>query len=356
MKKILTLIIMAAAAVQMAKAQPQITFRHWEQELGYVIWKKPATVTYEFTNTGDKPLVISNVTSSCGCTSVDWTRKAIQPKGKGTVTAVFDAALIGQFWKEIGVYCNASNEPVYLSFSGEVTATSKNYSYTHPYTFGGVALNKNSIDFGDVSKGASPTYELLVANATGKEYSPVLMHLPSYLTATPDPETLAKGKDGKITLTLQTDELTDMGEIHTKVYLSRYPGDKVGKDNEIPVSIVLLPDFSSVSSREKTYPPVVSVAETIDFGQMLLSQKKSQTILLTNLGKTPLTVYSISVSSNALGVKLSKRTIAPSEAVKMKVTLNAKHVASADEALGIMMITNDPKNAKVNIKVNASLR
>ena len=356
MKKILFLIIMMAAVTGSVCAQPQITFRHWQQELGYVIWKKPATVTYEFTNTGDKPLVISNVTSSCGCTSVTWTEKAVAPKGKGTVTAVFDAELIGQFWKEIGVYCNASDQPVYLSFSGEVTATSKNYSYTHPYTFGGVALDKNAIDFGDVSKGAEPTFQLLVANATGKEYAPVLMHLPAYLSADAAPETLAKGKDGKITVTLHSDRIADMGEIRTKVYLSRYPGDKVGKDNEIPVTIVLLPDFNSVSSREKTYPPIVSVTETIDFGQMLPSQKKSQTVMLTNIGKTLLTIYSMSVSSNALGVKLTKRSIAPGESVKMKVTFNPKHLASSDEALGIQMITNDPKHPKVNVKVNASLK
>ena len=37
------------------------------KDLGYVLWRTPATVTYQFTNTGDKPLVISNVTTSCGC-------------------------------------------------------------------------------------------------------------------------------------------------------------------------------------------------------------------------------------------------------------------------------------------------
>ena len=41
------------------------------------------TITYNFTNTGDKPLVISKVTSSCGCTEVDWTKSPIPAGGKG---------------------------------------------------------------------------------------------------------------------------------------------------------------------------------------------------------------------------------------------------------------------------------
>ena len=348
--------MLIAVTAQTAKAQPQITFERHQQELGYVIWRKPATIVYEFTNTGDKPLVISNVTTSCGCTTAEWTRKAIQPKGKGQVSATFDAELIGQFWKEIGVYCNASNEPIYLSFNGEVTADSRDHSFTHPYSFGAIGLNKNKIDFGEVSKGDNPSMEILVANATGKEYDPILMHLPAYLTAEADPETLPKGKDGKITVTLHTDKVQDMGEIRSSVYLSRYPGDKVSSANEIPFSVMLLPDFNAVPSREKNYPPVISVPESIDFGQMMSTQKKTQQVLLTNLGQSNLTIYSVSVSGNSLGVKLGKRTIAPGETVKMKVTLTAKLINTAERQQQIVMITNDPKHPKVCININATLR
>ena len=343
--------IMIAAAAGALRAQPQITFERLQQELGYVIWRKPATVSFEFTNTGDQPLVISNVWTSCGCTSADWTRKAIQPKGKGAVTATFDAELIGQFVKEIGVYCNAEREPIYLTFNGEVTADSRDHSYTHPYSFGAIGLNRNRLDFGTVSKGDKPEIELLVANATGKEYQPILMHLPQYMTAAAEPDLLAKGKDGRIVVTLDTELVKDLGDLKGSVYLSRYPGDKVGQENEIPYSVAILPDFNTVPQRERNYPPVISVSETLEFGSVAASQKKAQSVEVKNLGQSTLTIYSVSVSASAVGVKLNKKSIAPGEAVKMKVTLTGKLINPAQRDLSITMITNDPKHPKVEIRL-----
>ena len=205
MKRILFLFNILFAVVLVAQAQPTITFDKNVQELGYVLWRNPMTITYNFTNTGDKPLVISKVTSSCGCTEVDWTKSPIPAGGKGTVTAVFDAEAIGHFYKEVGIYCNASYRPIYLEFNGEVTADARNYSFTHPFGFGAIRLDKDEIEFKDVNKGDHPEFSILVANTSNKAYSPVLMHLPPYLSAKAVPEVLGRGKNGKIIVTLDTD-------------------------------------------------------------------------------------------------------------------------------------------------------
>ena len=48
----------------------------------------------------------------------------------------------------------------------------------------------------------NPVFEILVANTSNKAYSPVLMHLPPYLTAKAVPEVLGRGKNGRIEVTL----------------------------------------------------------------------------------------------------------------------------------------------------------
>ena len=65
MKRIIFIFSILMACTFMAQAQPQITFDTKVKELGYVLWRNPVTVKYEFTSTGDKPLVISRVSSSC---------------------------------------------------------------------------------------------------------------------------------------------------------------------------------------------------------------------------------------------------------------------------------------------------
>ena len=66
---------------------------------GQIEWKKPVTVEYTITNTGNEPLVLTNVTTSCACAVADWTKEPIAPGAKGTVKASFDAKALGRFDK-----------------------------------------------------------------------------------------------------------------------------------------------------------------------------------------------------------------------------------------------------------------
>lgn len=356
MKRILFLFSILLGTVLSAYAQPKITFDREKQDLGYLLWRNPTTVTYSFTNTGDKPLVISNVTASCGCVSVDWTKHPIPAGGKGTVSAVFDAEAIGHFYKEVGVYCNANPLPIYLEFNGEVTADAKNYSFTHPYGFGSVRLNQEEIEFENVNKGDRPEVTILVANTSSKTYAPVLMHLPPYLSAKATPEVLGRGKNGKIVVTLDTEKLPKLGITRASVYLSRFPGDKVGSDNEIPVSVVLLPDFSNMTEQQKNNPPQISLSATqLDFPDLKPTQKKSQNVIITNTGKSNLEIQDMQVNSIALGVSLKKTVLKPGESTKMKITVLAENLSRVKGTPRVLMITNDPAKPSVTVRVKAKL-
>lgn len=46
--------------------------------------------TFEFTNTGVVPLVISDVRSTCGCTVAEWPKTPVAPGAKGEIKARFD--------------------------------------------------------------------------------------------------------------------------------------------------------------------------------------------------------------------------------------------------------------------------
>ena len=74
-------------------AQPKASFDKTMHEFGTILWKNPVTATFKITNKGDKPLVISNVTTSCGCTVTDWTKSPILPGKTGEVSSTFDARL-----------------------------------------------------------------------------------------------------------------------------------------------------------------------------------------------------------------------------------------------------------------------
>ena len=357
MKRILFIFSILCVTAVSAFAQPKISFDKKVQELGHVLWRNPTPITYHFTNTGNKPLVISKVYSSCGCTSVDWTKTPVPAGGKGMITATFDAEALGHFYKEIGIYCNASDEPIYVEFNGEVTSDAKDYMFTHPVAFDAIRLDKDELEFGNVNKGDKPQLTLLVANSSNKAYHPVLMHLPPYLSAEAVPDTLGRGKNGVIKVTLDTEKLPKFGITRSSVYLSRFSGDKVGADNEIPVSAILLPDFSSQSDWQKQNPPKVSLSSAqLEFVNLKPNQRKSQTIVITNTGKSDLVIQDLQVFNIALGVGLKKTTLKPGESTKMKVTVLTENLPRVKGSPRVLMITNDPEHPSVIVRVKASLR
>ena len=150
---ILTVFIITLSAI----AQPRLSSNKETHNFGQIEWKHPVTVEYTITNTGDKPLVLTNVTTSCACSVADWTKKPIAPGEKGTVSATFDAKALGHFEKTIGIYSNAQPSLVYLKFVGEVVQEVTDFAKTHPYAIGSIRLDRTEFDFPDAHRGEKPT-------------------------------------------------------------------------------------------------------------------------------------------------------------------------------------------------------
>jgi hypothetical protein len=98
-----------------------ISFREYEHEFGKVVEGEKVACIFTFENNGKGPLVISSVTSSCGCTVPKYDTKPIAPGSTGIVEVVFDSSgRIGRQTKTITVMSNASRSIVLLRISGEV--------------------------------------------------------------------------------------------------------------------------------------------------------------------------------------------------------------------------------------------
>jgi len=64
---------------------------------------------FVFTNNGDKPLILSSVKASCGCTTPDWSKEPILPGNQGHIRASYNSEnRPGGFHKSITVTSNAS--------------------------------------------------------------------------------------------------------------------------------------------------------------------------------------------------------------------------------------------------------
>jgi len=96
-------------------------FEKTEHNFGKIDQNVPVTAVFEFTNTGDAPLILTNVAPSCGCTAPTYTKEPIMPGKTGTIKAQYNAAAMGLFTKTITVTAN-TDKPIILTIAGEVVA------------------------------------------------------------------------------------------------------------------------------------------------------------------------------------------------------------------------------------------
>lgn len=322
--------------------------------LGQVQWQTPTTATFTVRNAGDKPLVMTAVEPDCTCTVAQWTESPIQPGEWGKVDVTFDAEMLGHFMKSVAVYTNAEPHLVYLHLKGQVVTELTDFTQTHPIQIGELRVDKTVLEFPDVNMGDSPVIEIKVANLSQHAYEPTLMHLPPYLVTENKPRVLQPGKAGLMRVKLLSDKLPDMGMTQTSVYLSRFAGDKVSAENEIPVSTVLLPDFSHLTPDERVRAPRIELsADEIDLTRIPAKKTKvKMQIAVTNKGQDVLQINRLQVSHVSLGVSMKKRVVASGETIVLKVTVNRRLLTKdARQRVALLMITNDPTHPKVEVRV-----
>ena len=320
-------------------------------DCGNVLYESPVTVKFELTNKGNE-LNIDQVRVSCGCTTVDYPRQTIHRGDPFTVTATYDARQLGHFEKEVALFYNSSTKPFYLKMRGVVVEEANDFTGNFSYKVGGLMVDKNDVEFDDVNRGDYPVQLIHIRNNTPETVSPVIMHLPSYITATVSPTHIAPGKTGVASLKLDSRKLRDLGLTQTSVFLGKKPGEKVSLDKEISVSAVLLPDFDNMSETQLANAPKINLSETtLDLGSFGDKSSKSGIIFIDNTGRSELDIRSMQMFTSGMSVKLNKSKLKPGEQAKLKITVNKKLLRSARSKPRVLMITNDPTQPKVVVKV-----
>lgn len=121
MKKFLFTIVALVAFTAAASAQGVLKFGKETHDFGTLNEGPIATYSFEVTNTGNAPVVISNAMASCGCTTPEWKKDPIMPGAKSTIKVGYNTAgRPGAFTKTITVTSNAENSTLVLTIKGKV--------------------------------------------------------------------------------------------------------------------------------------------------------------------------------------------------------------------------------------------
>ena len=125
MKKIFAFVFMLFITVNVNSQTKKAIIEFNQTTIDYGTIEKGSNGVREFVfkNTGDGPLLITNVKSTCGCTIPKKPEKPILPGESEVIQVKYDTKRVGKISKSIIVSSNASNSSVILKITGNVIAS-----------------------------------------------------------------------------------------------------------------------------------------------------------------------------------------------------------------------------------------
>lgn len=124
---ILTILLSTINAFADSNNYAQGTFPEKSHDFGIIKEENgPVSTEFEIVNTGNKPLIIVDVATSCGCTSREYSKRPIQPGKTGKVKVTYNpAGRPGAFKKDIKVRTNGREKRTTLFIEGTTIPASK---------------------------------------------------------------------------------------------------------------------------------------------------------------------------------------------------------------------------------------
>ena len=135
------------------------------QENGGVV-----THIFKFSNISEKPVVILDVSASCGCTSPYFSRKPILPNTVGEIKVDFDPMnRPGRFSKGVVVQLS-TKERITLTIEGNVLPRTLTLEETYPFDVGeGLRFSSNFHAFSYMGRGDTAEEVVVVYNTSDKD-------------------------------------------------------------------------------------------------------------------------------------------------------------------------------------------
>lgn len=310
----------------------------------------PVSCTFTLKNTGNKPVVIYNVTTTCGCTNVDWTKEPIRPGKTGTVSVTYsnDEGPY-PFDKSITMYLSELKKPVILKLRGVSLDRIRPLEELYPVNFGSFALKEGVSKCGNMDQNGQKSEAVMVANLSDSPLKVSFTDVSPFLKLAVTPNPIPARGTAELTYTITADRSLwgknyywAVPVVNGKTYTSNEGEKKIG------FWAFTREDFSGVSADGKKNGPRPAFKEsTYSFGKVRQGEKVVAEYTFKNDGKSPFKVYKVDADMeiSCSGVP----DAAPGESVTFKIELDTKDVPKGETLTIVTLTTNSPLRPIVNL-------
>jgi len=362
MKKFFSFVMFFSALTLFA--QPVIQFDKTTYDFGNVKEEGgKVSGKFEFTNTGNQDLLLTNVKPGCGCTATDYTKTPVPPGGRGFINATYDPYnRPGPFNKNIKVSTNeqkflddSNTAPytIYIKGNVEKKAPTKYETAGYKNGNGEIRIKENSLKL-DLMSSESKTFSIQVMNFSEKESTFEPTNMPGYIML-----------DQKTTIVLRPNEERDIifkydaqkkGEVGSfKDIFNIQTQDLTEPRLTIIVEATIKEDFSKLTPKQLHDAPKAKLDTVmLNFGKVEKNTTPSLEVKLFNKGKNTLIIRQLKSSNTVFSIASDKNEIPKEGFATLTITFNAKNRRGVQNAT-MDIITNDPAQSQMQLNCRGEI-
>lgn len=290
----LLIILFFFAFVYQAKSQGKIVFEKTSHDFGTI--KEidgRAEAVFKFTNEGNEPIILTQVKSSCGCVTPEWTREPVLPNKSGFVKAIYNPSnRPGRFRKSLTVKTNSEPKIILLYLHGQVIPKKRGIIDFYPTLIGNMRANSRNIYFGNVFNTNKATKEMVFYNQGEKPLNLKFSEtkLPTHISIENQENLTIRPKDSvKIKFIFDATKREDWGYVSDNFFL--ITDDEKDPKKRFYVSVII----KDKQGKRGKYPKVKFERLVHDFGKVYRGIHNTS-FKVTNKGKANLILRKVKTS------------------------------------------------------------
>lgn len=328
--------------------------------------------TYTVKNTGSKAMIILNVVSSCGCTSVSWTREPIAPGKTGTVSATFDNNDGPYpFDKTLTVYISDLAKPVILHLRGTVHKASRPLKERYTLMFGNFGVRELEMNAGAFSAGQRKTVTFTIANNGITPMKVDFQNVTPGMTLKVYPNPVPAQSTATLECTISAGRNYGKNWYYASPVVDGRPYKAVGRipaaeddgshiykeankrlglgKSEFGVYGVIKP--VNYENQDKTTSDIMFTKSTQSFGKVPAGSTAEVSYEFNNGGKLDLEIFKVDAECSNVKVSSMDAKVAPGKKGTLKIALNTSGMPRGENIIVLNLYTNSTHRPVVTLQL-----
>ena len=300
-------------------------------------------------------MVISQVKSTCGCTASSHPTDPIEPGASDGIDVTFTpTGRPGPFEKDIWVYTNTTPNRTRLTIKGIVVGSPESVSRFFPVAVGDIQFTNLVMAAGEVRKGLLRNNSITAYNSGIDTLVITFDNNTSHITPHAVPDTVAPGGISTMTFFFDTMRTPVWGinDDHLTIIATPLHSDKEPFRADANIVVNVVEDFTILTDEERAKAPTCEVlTDKLIFDNLKAGEITKGCISIKNTGKSDMIVRRVMSTDKAITVKCDKTLLKTGKDATVTIKVNPDKVDGNILNSQITIITNDPVNPRITVRV-----